>query len=125
VQKYRVGVLTAETMSYPRNAATAAKMSMGWGVIAAVAEEFKLPVTQASPVKIKQAVTGSPTASKEEVMNALRRRYKGEFFPFQEAVPESQWEHGFDAVGSVVTCLESDVLRLARISVRGRESVGT
>lgn len=120
IEKYRPICLTAETMSYPRNAANAAKMMMAWGVISSLAEQHQLAVAQASPVKIKQAVAGDPKASKEDVMNALRREYVGEFFPFQEALPKGQWEHGFDAAGTIVTCLDSDVLKLARGTLLAR-----
>lgn len=114
IVEHKVVALTAEAMSYPRNASVAAKMSLAWGVIASLAEEFQLPTAQATPTKIKKAVAGSNKATKEDLQNALRRRYKGEFFAFQQAMPKTMWEHGFDAVGSVVTCLDGDVLRMAR-----------
>ena len=114
LQEYPIVALTAEAMSYPRNAAAAGKMSLAWGVIASLAEEFQLPTAQATPQRIKKTLCGNIKATKEEVQDELRRRYKGQFFGFQEALPKTQWEHGFDAVGSVVTCLDSDVLRMAR-----------
>jgi len=120
VDRYHPVVVAAETMSFPRDASAAAKVAMAWGVISAIAESRQLPMAQASPMKIKQSVAGNPKASKEDVQSALRRRYVGQFFPFQKALPQGQWEHGYDAIGSIVTCLDGDVLRMARGTVNAR-----
>ena len=120
LSEYPISVITAEMMSYPRSSSVAAKMSLAWGVIASLSEGNQIPIAQASPQKIKKAICGNSKASKDDVQDALRRRYKGEFFPFQKALPAGQWEHGFDAVGSVVTCLDSDVLRMARGTIDAR-----
>ena len=65
-------------MSFPRNASTAGKMSICWGVLAAIAEARGLPIVQASPQALKRAVTGSSSASKDEVEFALLKRFGNE-----------------------------------------------
>lgn len=120
LEQHQPMAIAAESMSFPRNASVAAKMAMSWGVMASLSEQFGIPVVQASPQRIKKLLCGTSSASKEEMQDALRRRYKGEFFPFQKAIPKGQWEHGFDAVGSVVACLDSDILMMARGAANAR-----
>lgn len=122
IGKYRIQLVCAETMSYPRNSSAAAKMAMCWGVMAAIAQQHKIPIAQATPQEVKKAVTGRKDASKEEVQEAVR----GLFQPLQgaeakhggpyilRAVPRSLWEHPYDATAAVVACRESEVFLLAR-----------
>lgn len=107
-------VLAAESMSFPRNSSSAAKVAMAWGVLAALSEGWQLPLVQASPQKIKQVICEDRKASKESLQDALMRRYPGQFDEFVARTPSGQWEHGFDAVGVAVACLSSDVVRIAR-----------
>lgn len=108
--------ICVESMSWPRNSSAAAKVAMAWGIIASVRNHFGVPIVMASPQEIKVAVCGVKTASKEQVRHELCARYRGSeaIARFQEKVPKSKQEHGFDALGSVVACLGSEVLRLAR-----------
>lgn len=107
-----VKVVCAEAMSFPRHAPAAAKMAMGWGVIAALAEMRGWPIVQASPQAIKKSLCGARNASKQDVEHALTVRY-GQM-PWAEEVPRGQQEHAFDALAAVVCCLDSEVIRLAR-----------
>lgn len=110
-----VKAICAETMSFPRNAGTAAKMAMCWGVISGLAEEFDIPIIQATPQGLKKVVAGAKTASKEDIQRALEKLFGREKL---EAlcvdIPASFQEHPFDALGAVVACSDSEVLRLAR-----------
>jgi len=107
-------VLVAESMSFPRSSSSAAKVAMSWGILAALSEEWQLPLVQASPQQIKYVLCEDRKASKEAVQGVLMRRYSGQFDAFVKNTPSGQWEHGFDAVGAVVACLGSDVIRIAR-----------
>ena len=102
----------AESMSYPRNSSAAAKMSIAWGVVIEGARHGGIPIVQASPQEIKQSVCGKKTASKDEIGWALDGRF--ECRDALAGVPESQWEHAYDALGAVVACLESPVLVMLR-----------
>lgn len=114
VRKLKPAAVAAEAMSFPRNASTAAKMAMAWGVLAEVCRVYDLPMVQATPQQIKKCLCDNKSAKKEAVQESLMDRYPGQFSTFMDLYPSGAWEHGFDAVGAVVTCLDSDVVRMAR-----------
>lgn len=121
VKEYQPMALAAEAASYPRNASAAAKIAMSWGILADLCYVYQLPMVQASPQEIKKALCNDKSASKEDVRRAMETRYPGQFDEFKARFParkpprpNGQWEHGFDAAGAVVTCLDTDVLRMAR-----------
>jgi Holliday junction resolvasome RuvABC endonuclease subunit len=110
-----VRAICAETMSFPRNASTSAKMALCWGVVAALSEEFDIPVLQATPQGLKLAVAGNRSASKEDIKKALEKKFgKQVLTELCEETTASKQEHPFDALGAVVACGDSEVLRLAR-----------
>jgi crossover junction endodeoxyribonuclease RuvC len=108
-----VRAIAAEAMSFPRNASNSAKMALCWGVLVSIAEARGLPIVQASPQALKRAVTGSTTASKDEVEFALLKRFGNDLEDLFTG-PDGQREHAFDALAAVVACLDSDVLRALR-----------
>lgn len=112
-REYDVKVVCGEAMSFPRHSGNAAKMSLAWGTVAALTEQYGLPLVQASPQRLKMAVCGNKSASKQEVEDALIARY-GERIRLIFDGPGGQREHAFDALGSIVAALESDVIRMAR-----------
>lgn len=114
VRKYQPMAIAAEAMSFPRNASAAAKVAMAWGILSDVCHVYQLPMVQATPQEIKKTLCGNKSATKEDVQKALEGRYEHQFQHFTGVVPAGQWEHGFDAVGAVVSCLDSDVIRMAR-----------
>jgi len=110
-----VRVVCAEAMSFVRNASAAAKTAISWGVLIAFTTRHGLPLVQASPQEIKQAVCGSKSASKEEVQAKLLEKYENAAVQeFMRTVAKSKYEHGFDSIGAVVACLGSEVLRMVR-----------
>ena len=97
VAEWRPARIVAEAMSHPRNSRAAAMLSMSWGVIAAIAERHSIPVDVKGPMALKRAMTGNQTASKDEMIAAVREQY-----------PEVQWparrdlhEHLADAVAAI------------------------
>jgi Holliday junction resolvasome RuvABC endonuclease subunit len=124
----QVTAVCAETMSFPRNAGSAAKMSLGWGVIACLATLAEVPVFQASPAEIKKVmglaglVTGKTEAermkakalSKKEVQKRLRERYGEHLNDLVKGIPASLQEHPYDALAAVVACLDAEGLKMAR-----------
>lgn len=114
VKKWQPVALAAEAMSFPRNASAAAKVAMAWGIVSDLCYLYQLPIVQATPQEIKKALCNNKSATKEDIQKALEARHGYEFQHFTSSVPAGQWEHGFDAVGAVVTCLDSDVVRMAR-----------
>lgn len=98
-----VDEIRAEAMSYPPGATSAAKISICWGAIATVAELHALPVRQASPQAIKRALCGVPSASKDEVREALEKRFgKRTIARLLAGIPASFMEHPSDALGAGV-----------------------
>jgi len=114
VATWKPMAIAAEAMSFPRNASAAAKVAMAWGILADIAEVYSLPMVQATPQEIKRALCDKETATKVEVRDRLQTLYEGQFDQFTSGTPEGQWEHGFDATGAVIACLDSDIVRMAR-----------
>ena len=110
LDKYEVNAICIEAQSWPRNASASAKVGISWGVIIAAAAERGLPMLQASPQAIKKALTGSNQASKLDVQAAVLTLYPGMKLPKQKTLRE----HAADAVGAVVACFDSDVVKMVR-----------
>lgn len=114
---YPASLICAETMSYPRNAAAAAKMAICWGVLAAIAQQRHIPITQASPQEVKKALCGRKDASKEEVQDALQTMFPAMLTGKDNLcarIPASVQEHPYDALAAVIACRDSEVFLLAR-----------
>jgi len=102
-------LIATETMSWPRNAGVVAKMGIAWGVIACAARQYNIPIVQASPMVLKRAVTGNGKASKEEMIAHIKARFPNLELPKQETLQE----HAADAAGSIIACLDSELMRFA------------
>jgi Holliday junction resolvasome RuvABC endonuclease subunit len=111
----RTVALCCEAMSFPRNASVAAKMAMTWGCIASLSEAASIPILQASPQRVKEGVCGVKTATKEEVQRACLRLYP-EIGTMRESTVPSAWEHPHDALACAHLMLESDVVKMIRLS---------
>lgn len=113
----RVVLAAAEAMSYPRNAASAAKMAICWGVLLALLDRRALALAQASPQEVKRAVAGTKSAAKEQVRDALWERFGRshlEHLLLHADVPGGEREHAYDALASIVASLDSDLVRALR-----------
>jgi crossover junction endodeoxyribonuclease RuvC len=106
-----VDIIAVEAMSFPRNASSAAKVSLAWGVISAISALWEIPVIQASPQDIKEAVTGSRKASKALMESTLNLGYP-EVLTLLEGTPQSRREHPYDALGAIVASLGSEVVKM-------------
>jgi crossover junction endodeoxyribonuclease RuvC len=106
-----VRAVCVEAMSYPRHASAAHKMGVAWGTIAAVVSSRRVPLVQASPQKIKTLTAGARNASKGAVALAVAARVDGLEAALRD-VRETAEEHVFDAIGAVLACSESPVLRV-------------
>lgn len=97
----RVSLVCAEAMSYPPGAASAARISIAWGVVASVT--YGIPFDEASPQRIKKAVVGRVGASKRDVQDALIDRFGiGRMERLLVRVKRGSWEHPCDALAAVV-----------------------
>jgi crossover junction endodeoxyribonuclease RuvC len=113
-ERHRPCVVAVEAMSFPRNASSAAKTAVSWGLLVSEVRRYNIPIVQASPQEMKRALCGKVSASKLEVQEVLKARHPDAFHDFVREYPKRQHEHGFDAVGAVVACLDSEVMRMAR-----------
>ena len=108
-----------ESMSWPRNASVVAKMGLAWGILIGACDRHGLAVVQCSPQRIKRALTGQSSATKDAVLAALIARPGFAHLPQvlgDHGIPRGQWEHAVDSAAVVVASAESDVLRaLSRI----------
>jgi Holliday junction resolvasome RuvABC endonuclease subunit len=105
-----VDCICAEAMSHVPAAQAAAKLAMAWGVYATVAHLASLPIAQASPQDIKMAVAGTRKASKALMERRLLEDYP-ECSALLEGIPASKREHPLDALGAIVACLDTDIVR--------------
>jgi crossover junction endodeoxyribonuclease RuvC len=110
LEEHRPVAIAIEAPSWPRNAGSAAKMGIAFGVAFGLAEEHDLPLVMATPMDVKVGVVGRKSASKDEVVLAVETRFPGITWPKQTGL----WEHVADAVGVVLACLDSEPLRMAR-----------
>jgi crossover junction endodeoxyribonuclease RuvC len=112
---FDVAAICVESMSFPRNSSTAAKIALSWGILASIAEQFGLPIVQASPQEIKKKLCGHADASKEEVEANVRAMYalRADCGLLRD-VPKSLREHAWDALSAVAACQDSDVIRMAK-----------
>lgn len=82
VQASGVSVLVTEALSHPRDAGSAAKVSMFWGALAAVTDELGLHVEMVRPQDVRKALNLPKTTramtrvqKKKLVHDALSERY--------------------------------------------------
>lgn len=99
-----------ESMSFPRSASTAGKLSAGSAAVACVASLYALPIEENLPTDIKLAVTGSKKASKSKMAEELLAIFP-ECIAHLEGIPASRQEHPLDALGAIVAALDSDVVK--------------
>lgn len=97
IEEFKPSIIYGEAMSHPRDSRAAAMLSMSWGIVAAVAARYGIPIEQAGPMPLKASITGKRTASKDEMIAAVRAIY-----------PEVAWErrkdlheHQADAVAAI------------------------
>lgn len=108
-REHGIMLIATETMSWPRNAGVVAKMGIAWGVIAAIAGQYRLPVVQAAPMILKRKVTGNGKASKEEMIATISSRYPDLKLPKNT----TQQEHAVDAVAAILACSDSELMQFA------------
>lgn len=114
IRTYKPEAICIEAMSFPRSSSVAAKMALTFGIVAALAEGYDLPIIQASPQDVKLAMCGRKNASKDEICAEVETRFPEIAWPAQKGL----WEHAADAVAVVVACLDSNALKMARLLER-------
>jgi len=72
IQKYRPTTFAIEAPFFGKNVQSMLKLGRAQGVAIAAAMQLQLAVTEYSPKKVKQAITGNGNASKEQVWKMLQ-----------------------------------------------------
>ena len=76
-----VDEIRAEAMSFPPGAASAAKISICWGVLATLTREHGIPLKQASPQTIRKTLAlpkrsiGEKELGKDDVLRAMEAKF--------------------------------------------------
>jgi crossover junction endodeoxyribonuclease RuvC len=73
IEKYEPAHFAIEAPFFGKNVQSMLKLGRAQGVAIAAAMQFKLPVTEYAPKKVKQSITGNGNASKEQVQKMLQR----------------------------------------------------
>lgn len=73
IDQYLPDELAIEAPFFGKNVQSMLKLGRAQGVAMAAALARDIPITEYAPLKIKQAITGSGSASKEQVAELLRR----------------------------------------------------
>lgn len=72
IAEHRPDVVALEKVFFAKNAASALKLGQCRGVVLVAAGRAALPLAEYSPTTIKQAVTGSGRAHKEQIQKMVR-----------------------------------------------------
>lgn len=76
IESYLPDELAIEAPFFGKNVQSMLKLGRAQGVAMAAAIQRQVPITEYAPMKIKMAITGRGTASKEQVADMLRRMLK-------------------------------------------------
>ncbi len=107
-----VHAVCSEGMSQPRNSGAAWKLALGWGAVLGIARSKGVPVFQVSPQALKKAVAGKPSASKNEVIGAV----KALIHTWPKA--KGLWEHQADAMAAVLALVDSPDLSVLKTALK-------
>lgn len=96
VEQYLPDELAIEAPFFGKNVQSMLKLGRAQGVAMAVALSRDIPIAEYAPLSIKQSVTGSGSASKEQVANMLRHILK---------IPQDKMPHLLDATDALAAAL--------------------
>lgn len=96
VEEFAPDELAIEAPFFGKNVQSMLKLGRAQGVAMAAALKYGLPITEYVPMRIKQAITGYGTASKEQVAGMLQRYLK---------IPAEQMPKELDATDGLAAAL--------------------
>lgn len=88
IEKYLPDEMAIESPFFGKNVQSMLKLGRAQGVAITAALMRDVPITEYAPLKIKMAITGNGSASKEQVCDMLRRIFK---------IPDGQIPNHLDA----------------------------
>ncbi len=96
IEEYLPDELAIEAPFFGKNVQSMLKLGRAQGVAMAAALNRDIPITEYAPMRIKQAITGTGTASKEQVAGMLQRYLK---------IPQSSMPKELDATDGLAAAL--------------------
>jgi crossover junction endodeoxyribonuclease RuvC len=97
VKKYKPDTFAIEAPFFGKNVQSMLKLGRAQGVAIAAAMQHNVPVTEYSPKKVKQAITGNGNAGKEQVLKMLERivtiKESSKYFDATDAVAVAICHH--------------------------------
>jgi crossover junction endodeoxyribonuclease RuvC len=99
IKKYKPDILAIEELFFCKNVKTALKVGEAKGVILATAISYKLPITEFTPLQIKQAMTGYGRAEKQQIQQMVKVILGLKKIP--------QPDDAADAIAVAITCAHS------------------
>ena len=97
IQTHRPTMFAIEAPFFGKNVQSMLKLGRAQGVAIAAAMQAEIPVTEYSPKKIKQSVTGNGNATKEQVFKMLQHiiqfEEKPQFFDATDALAVALCHH--------------------------------
>ncbi len=115
VRYFQPSVLLAEEKSLPRHASAAGKVSMAWGVLAALAASNRLPLVTKTPQEIRHYFEVPKGGSKTDVQRAVMVTVPGMMSLLKKkGLNKADSVHPVDAVAATWACLESEIVRAVR-----------
>ena len=94
IDEFHPDSLAIEAPFFGKNVQSMLKLGRAQGVAMAAALYRDIPITEYAPLKIKMAITGSGSASKEQVADMLRRILK---IPVENMLPQMDASDGLAA----------------------------
>ncbi len=94
IEEFLPDELAIEAPFFGKNVQSMLKLGRAQGVAMAAALSRDIPITEYAPLKIKMAITGSGSASKEQVADMLRRFLK---IPQESMLPQLDATDGLAA----------------------------
>lgn len=113
IKNYNPNMFAIEAPFYGKNVQSMLKLGRAQGVAIAAAMQAALPVTEYSPKKIKQSITGNGNSTKEQVYKMLQQIIKLEEKP-----------HFFDATDALAVALCHHYASGTIVSVQQKSSKG-
>lgn len=92
IEQYLPDEFAIESQFFGKNVQSMLKLGRAQGVAIAAALERDIPISEYAPLKIKMAITGSGSSSKEQVADMLRRFLK---------IPVEQMQTELDATDAL------------------------
>lgn len=94
IDEFHPDCLAIEAPFFGKNVQSMLKLGRAQGVAMSAALYRDIPITEYAPLKIKMAITGSGSASKEQVADMLRRILK---IPLEDMLPQLDASDGLAA----------------------------